>query len=192
MSTPTTKLEAVNVMLSFIGEAPVNTLSSGLLDAELAETILGNINREVQARGWHFNTEDNYPLTPDASTNEITVPINTLRVDGMERTTTQDISLRGTKLYNKISHSFTFTEQVKVRITLLLDFEEIPEVARRYIALRAARVFQDRTIGASDLHGFQERDELMALIDLKDNESDEADLNVFNNYDVYRVINRGG
>ena len=55
----TTELEAVNIMLSSIGEAPVNSLSSGLVDAELAQTTLHNVSREVQAAGWSFNTEYN-------------------------------------------------------------------------------------------------------------------------------------
>ena len=53
----TTKLDAVNTMLSAIGEAPVNSLSSGLIEAEIAETILDTVNTEVQSMGWHFNTE---------------------------------------------------------------------------------------------------------------------------------------
>ena len=48
MTTPTTELEAVNIMLSTIGEAPVNNLDSGLVDAETAETILKNVSRDVQ------------------------------------------------------------------------------------------------------------------------------------------------
>jgi len=43
----TTKLDAVNTMLSAIGEAPVNSLSSGLVEAEIAETILNTTYREV-------------------------------------------------------------------------------------------------------------------------------------------------
>uniref|UniRef100_UPI0040473467 hypothetical protein n=1 Tax=Shewanella sp. TaxID=50422 RepID=UPI0040473467 len=55
----TSKLDAVNTMLSSIGEAPVSSLSSGLIEAEIAETILDTIDREVQSMGWHFNTELN-------------------------------------------------------------------------------------------------------------------------------------
>ena len=44
----TTQLDAVNTMLSAIGEAPVNSLSSGLVEAEIAETILNTVDREVQ------------------------------------------------------------------------------------------------------------------------------------------------
>ena len=190
MTTPTTELEAVNVMLSSIGEAPVSSLTSGLIDAELAETILGNINREVQSQGWNFNREYNYPLKPDSVSQEITIPTNTMRVDGMDKTDKIDITQRGTRLYNKANYTYVFEGIVKVNITFLLGFTEIPEVARRYITLRAARVFQDRTIGASDLHTFQQRDELEALIELRELESDHADLNIFNNYDVFRTIDR--
>lgn len=190
MTTPTTELEAVNVMLSSIGEAPVSSLTSGLIDAELAETILGNINREVQSQGWNFNREYNYPLTPDSISQEVTIPTNTMRVDGMSKTDKIDVTQRGTRLYNKATYTYVFEGIVKVNITFLLGFTDIPEVARRYITLRAARVFQDRTIGASDLHTFQQRDELEALIELRELESDHADLNIFNNYDVFRTIDR--
>ena len=190
MTTPTTELEAVNVMLSSIGEAPVSSLTSGLIDAELAETILGNINREVQSQGWNFNREYSYPLTPDSVSQEVTVPTNTMRVDGMSKTDKLDVIQRGTRLYNKANFTYVFEEIVKVNITFLLAFTDIPEVARRYITVRAARVFQDRTIGASDLHTFQQRDELEALIELRELESDHADLNIFNNYDVFRTIDR--
>ena len=71
---PTTKLEAVNVMLTSIGEAPVNSLISGLEDAELAETILESVNKETQSKGWIFNTDLKVTLGLNAD-NEI-VPIN--------------------------------------------------------------------------------------------------------------------
>jgi hypothetical protein len=189
---PTSKLEAVNVMLSSIGEAPVNSLSSGLLDAELAETILNNTNREIQSKGWHFNTEYNYPLVPNSVTNQIEMPTNILDVDGMTSDDTLDVVQRSGKLYNRMDHSFTFTKTIKVTLKLLLDFEDIPEAARRYITLKAARVFQDRTIGASDLHGIQQRDELEALVDLQEQENGSADYNIFQNYSVSRVIDRRG
>jgi hypothetical protein len=53
--TLTSKLDAINSMLIGIGEAPVNTLNSGLQEAEVAEVILNTISREVQAAGWSFN-----------------------------------------------------------------------------------------------------------------------------------------
>ena len=56
------KLEAVNIMLSCIGESPVNSLVSGLADAEAAELILNRVSKESQTEGWHFNTRIKYNI----------------------------------------------------------------------------------------------------------------------------------
>ena len=74
------KLDAVNSILLGIGEAPVNTLGSGLQEAEIAEVTLNNINREVQTIGWHFNTEVRYSLGKN-SDGIINLPSNCLKVD---------------------------------------------------------------------------------------------------------------
>ena len=37
-----------------------------------------------------------------------------------------------------------------------------PEAARRYITLKAARVFQERTVGSGTLYDFQQADEARA------------------------------
>ena len=78
--TTTTKLEAINTMLSAIGESPVNSLTSGLVDAEQAETILNSVNREVQSMGWSFNTDLKRQFVPDTN-KQIQIPSNILRID---------------------------------------------------------------------------------------------------------------
>lgn len=188
--TPTTKLEAVNIMLSSIGETPVNSLTSGLVDAEMAETILEAINRDVQSQGWHFNTEVDFAMAPEATTGNIVLPRNTLRVDTTSEDTSNDYVQRGRKMYDRKNHTFNIGRTVKLELVLLLDFEEIPEAARRYITLKAARTFQDRVVGSTDLHGFQERDEVFALVELKDAEGMTADHSIFDNYGVTRVLDR--
>ena len=51
-TTVTTKLEAINVMLTAIGESPVNTItSSTTTDVSIAIQILDNVSREVQSVG---------------------------------------------------------------------------------------------------------------------------------------------
>lgn len=188
--TPTTKLEAVNIMLSSIGESPVNSLNSGLVDAEIAETILNGINREVQGKGWHFNTEIKMKLTPSID-NEIALPQNCLRVDRTKTDKDEDVIQRGGKLYNKSTHSFTIKSSIEVDMVVLLDFEDIPEAARRYITIRAARIFQDRVVGDDTLHTFQQSDEMQAMVELMDEEAITADYSIFDNYDVARVLHRG-
>jgi len=51
----TTKLEAVNQMLSTIGQSRVSTLVGVGGDAAEAILVLDEIDKEVQSEGWHFN-----------------------------------------------------------------------------------------------------------------------------------------
>jgi hypothetical protein len=187
--TPTTKLEAVNIMLSSIGDAPVNSLTSGLVDAEMAETILDATSRDVQSQGWHFNTEINFTLAQIAN-GEVPIPSNCLKVDQIAGQSDRDLIQRGRKLYDRNNHTFIIGENVKVDMVLLLDFEELPEAARRFVTLKAARVFQDRAVGSAELHGFQEKDEMRAWVEMRDAEADTADYSIFDNYGVARVLDR--
>ena len=188
---PTTKLEAVNVMLTSIGEAPVNSLISGLEDAELAETILESVNKETQSKGWIFNTDLKLSLSPNTD-NQIVLPDNYLRVDTRDtlRSSKKDIVERGRKLYDRIGNSFTFTDAVTVDVVILLDFTDIPEVARRYITIRSARIFQDRVLSSTNIHGFQLQDEQQAYIELQDYHAETADFNIFDNYDTFAPLDR--
>lgn len=88
-----TKLEAVNIILDAIGETPVSSLESGLPDAEAAETKLNEINKTVQAKGWHQNTEKKLKLMPDSNKN-IIVPANYLRVDTTGTSQATNVSVR--------------------------------------------------------------------------------------------------
>ena len=189
----TTELEAVNIMLSSIGEAPVNSLSSGLVDAELAQTTLHNVSREVQAAGWSFNTEYNRSYALD-NAGELLLGNDILKADMCAtRTETFDLVQRGTKMYNRAEGTYILTDgPIKLDIVVFLDSTLLPEAARRYITIRAARIFQDRTIGSQELHGFQLRAEQMALVELRDSDAENADHSIFDNYSVGSVIDRLG
>ena len=77
----TTKLEAINTLLSNVGEAPVNSLSGSLTsDVRLAQNILDEVSRDVQSAGWHFNTEKEVPLAPN-SENQVELSDGVARVD---------------------------------------------------------------------------------------------------------------
>ena len=191
----TTKLEAVNTLLGAIGEAPVNSVNSGLVDAETAEKILDEVSREVQSQGWSFNTDFERAFTPD-NTNQFPLPTNILRIEQSDpRTSTHDVIARGSKLYDRVENSYFFSPSVtsiKMNVVVYLDFEELPEAARRYITIRSARIFQDRVVGSNELHAFQQRDELVALVELKDADSNVNDNNIFDNYGVSSIIDRLG
>lgn len=189
-TTVTSKLEAVNTMLTAIGESPVNTItSSTTTDVSIALQILDNVSREVQSVGWHFNTDTNYLLTKNAS-NQIELPANALRVDNSNKDADKDLVERGRKLWDRENHTYTITKDIRVNITWFLEFIELPETARRYITIRAARIFQDRMLASETLHAFHQVDELQALSALKEHEGDTRDHSIFDNYSTYRVIDR--
>ncbi|HWL80103.1 MAG TPA: hypothetical protein VNR89_04060 [Roseomonas sp.] len=184
----TTELEAVNAMLAVIGEAPVNTLEdSGLLDASMARQLLRDTSREVQTRGWSWNTDKGFPLTPTApAPGEIIVPSDALQVDPVD--TTIDAVIRGKRLWDRRNHTTLFDRTVKCDIIRLLPFEDVPQAARQYIAVRAGRIFQDRTVGSEARNGFTQRDETMALVALQQYEAETADYSMADSYSVSRVL----
>lgn len=160
---PTTELEAVNIILSGIGEAPISSFTEVTADVSLARNILAEISRETQTEGWQWNTEDDYPLTPDTAKGEIKLPPTAVRVHFREPDD-RELTIRGQRVYDRVNHSFTFPSgtRIPVTLTLLLPFEDLPEAARRYVTLKAARVFQERTVGSGTLYDFQQADEARA------------------------------
>ena len=194
MANLTTKLDAVNTMLGVIGELPVNSLGSGSqrsANVVLAENVLDETNREVQSEGFHFNTEHKYTLRKDGVTNQITLPLNTLRVDTeIGKYTDIDIVQRGTSLYDRKNHTSTFDKDLEVSIVFLLEFAQMPEQFRNYIAIRAGRKFAGRFLASSEIQGLTIRDEIEAKARALDSDSETADLTIFDNYSVYRVLDR--
>lgn len=176
-------------MLSTIGESPVNTVEdTGNVDVVIARQILQSVSREVQARGWHFNTEKDYTITPD-SLGYLLLPNTVLKADTVSPNDGTDVVVRGSKLYDRRNHTYFFTDAVKVDMVVLLTFESLPEIARNYITIRASRIFQERVVGSDTLQAFNSQDEARALVSLMDYESDTADFNILNdNYSVSRII----
>jgi hypothetical protein len=165
--TPTTELEAVNEMLTAIGTVPVNTLNTvGLTDAAIAKDTLSSISREVQSRGWWFNTSKNVTLNPSGGI--ITLPTNVMHISPALPTVGQagensQFVVRNGRLFNITTHTDTsWTQSVRADIIYLFDFETVPEPARRYITVRAARVFQTKVLGDEQLGVFTESHELEA------------------------------
>lgn len=194
MTTPTTQLSAVNSMLSTIGEAPVNSLSSGLLDAETAETVLNEVSRDVQSLGWNFNTESNFTVAADNDGN-VVLPTEVVRADLANsvtkyRSSKNEYVQRGNKMYDKVNHTYNIGKALKLDVVVLLAFNELPEVARRYITTKAARLFQERVVGSDMLSSMNRADEQAALFALREMEGDNADYNIFDDGGTFSVLDR--
>jgi hypothetical protein len=184
MPTLTSKLEAVNSMLGHIGESPVNSISDTNalpISAATAISVLDEVSRSVQAEGWHFNTELKVTLSP-AGDGTITLSDDTLEVDTID--TSIDIAQRGLSLFDRSNNTSVFSKALEVNLTRLLDFTSLPEAARRYITLRASRVFQGRMVGSRELEALIARDEYNARADLMDAEGNNSDRTIFDSYAV--------
>lgn len=190
--TKTTKLQAINTMLSVVGEPPVNSLSAQRADSLLAQNLLDEVTREVLTYGWQFNSEDNVTFTPDEISGFIYIGDSVVRVDMDPRYINYDIVIRGNRLYDRKSNSYVFSVPIVVQQVILMDFDDMPEVAKRYVAVRAARVFQDRMVGAQTLHAFTATDEVVALTKLQEYENEVGDYSIFQSDDMIRPFLRKG
>ena len=175
----TTELEAINIMLAAIGEAPINSLTDTLpVDARTAQNTLTEVNKEVQSEGWSFNTEIDVTLTRDGS-NQINLPTNVLRVDAnIHQHPTIDPIQRGLKLYDRQNNKYEFDDDLICTVVYFRDFNEITEQARRYINIKAARIFVDRLIGDQGLRTYTQEDETRARAILTESDYANADHNL--------------
>lgn len=186
---PTTELDAVNLMLATIGETPVSTLVvSGLTDVSIAKTTLAEQNRAVQKRGWDFNTDRDYQLALDLDS-KIEVPPNALQIDAEDKS--RDVVYRGGFMYDRDKNQFTFDNALKFKIIRYFSFEDLPEAARYYIAIRAARIFQKRILGDDTVDVFTAEQEVDAKIDLEDADSETADRNMMNDPELHSFVRAG-
>lgn len=179
MITQTSELQAVNIMLSAIGEAPVNTLNgSGLpQEAVVARSTLNETSISVQSEGWNFNTQRNVRLVPDVDGN-LVVPSNCVHIYPVEPKPCPQVTLRGTRVFNLTEGTNWFKGPVSVDMVLLLDFNDLPQPARRYITARASRLFQQRFVGSQVLDSFVLEEETRARHDLLAYETREGNWNM--------------
>jgi hypothetical protein len=179
---PTTELEAVNLMLMSIGKAPVNSLSvPGINDVSFATLTLYNTVRDVQSRGWWFNRETNYPITPDVN-GFINIPATVLDFWPSERF--RGYVERNGQLYDPENSTFNIGQNLNGN-PLLCDviwcfpYQQLPQAARTYIGRRAGREFQTNSVGSQVLYQFTKESELEAFADLQRRENLAGGSNMF-------------
>lgn len=172
-----TELEALNLMLTAADEDPVQTISlPGHLPLSLAKAVLNDTSRTVQTLGWAFNTEHEFPLTRDFH-GLIKLSPNVLSFDVDDHYTDVNAVQRGSILYDRKNHTGIFTHDLTGTVILLLPWDELPQAARYYIAISAARTFQGRMNTGPESYKYSEADEQKALLVLQSFEADVADAN---------------
>jgi len=197
----TTELESINIMLAAIGEAPVNSLTGTVpVDVRLAQSTLTETNKEVQSEGWSFNTEIDVTLVRDAS-KQVALSTDVLRIDpNIHQHTDIDAIQRGLKVYDRLNNKYEFEEDLICTVVYFRTFVEIPEPARYYITIKAARKFVDRLVSDDGLRTYTQQDETRARAILMETDLSNADHNllrgdpsltsVFDTYNPSRALIR--
>lgn len=169
-----TRLNAINTCLRGIGIAPVATEEDPDLDAATAAQVIDQASMDIQSRGWWFNKEGNWKLTPDSITGYISAPSSALSIVSHGASRQDPLTIRGTKIYDLFDHTFDLRPRAYSEPgsdTLLIEFifitelpfEDMPPVGRQAVTYTARRQFaQDMEVDANRWK-FQGLDEELAM-----------------------------
>ena len=139
----TTLLDAVNVLLTNIGEMPVDSLENQQIqDARMAERTLLEFAKEGQTRGWSWNTEYKFPFGVDAVTSEINIPTSCIKFLVSPYQTDGRYVLRGTRIYDTEKRTYKIDPNdapLEADVIWLLSWNDSPEAFNRWVTIRAAR-----------------------------------------------------
>lgn len=168
-----TELDAINMMLAVIGEAPISEFSSisanEISDSAFARRTLDETSTTVQAEGWPWNTDDFVNIYPDSS-HKYTVGANVLACVFDRNRYDNRYVLRGRTIWDRSSQTFTIPDgpspMVANRIVAKLDWDELPPQAQQYIAIRAARVYSNRYVNSNAIYVYTDADESLARASL--------------------------
>lgn len=159
-----TELDAINLILSGIGEAPVNSLTeSESIDVDNARSLLSTVSRSIQRQGWQFNTVSNVTVMPDTNSKKIRYNPSWIKIAA---TNGEVLVKRGDFLYNLSENTDTFTDEIQLNIIEALDFEDLPDEFKAFITAEAAILFQARYLGDDNVSQELRMEEARAYADI--------------------------
>ena len=134
-----TEIDAVNKMLRYVGELPVpsSVIIGDLPDgheAKDAQLILGELNRELQEKGWWFNSED--WTFPEVS-GYITIPSIAISVRSTNKN--DKYLVKGNQLYDVAGQTKIFTNDITLATVFEEKFTELPDIFATYVMYASAR-----------------------------------------------------
>lgn len=187
--TNTTELEAVNTILSVMGESPVNTLDvEGDLYIERAQSALKEKSRAIQKKGWYFNRDYKWPMARNVDS-KIPVASNMIEAVPDGDYVGKHYTKRGGFMYDLANRTFEFDAGITCTVTWFMDWPDLPEAARYYITICAARAAQERMVGSEGVHKFTQDDEVRAHAELVREHLRMARPNSFSgNYTITKML----
>lgn len=180
-----TELDAINLMLSSIGSDPVSNLDETDVDIANALRILEDTSRNVQRQGWDFNTVS-YTLHPNRD-NKIQW------IDTIISFTSDDdntYAKRGDFLFNLTENTFYFEDNVVLTAIVALDFDDLPDCFKRYIASLSAFQFAQRYFGDQTTVETLQYDVQMAYQQIVAYDMNMGDYNMLQLTNIAEVLER--
>lgn len=188
MLIATTELDAVNIVLSSIGSDPVNSLDDESdVDISNALLMIERVSRDIQRKGWDFNRGD-YTLYPDVNTKRIQWDKNIIRFRNAEDD--KVYAKRGDFIKNLTDNTFEFDDPITLEVTMALDFDDLPDCFRSYIAARAALDFQAKFMGDANVSSDLQYNLQEAWADIVQYDMDMGDYNMLQLTNVASVLQR--
>ena len=185
-----TKLDAINEALSLVGVAEVADLSDPQRqDALKAQSTFDEVLHQVGTVYQHYNQYEEIEFTPD-SNNQIVIPDEVFDVELYQNTDEVVIKRNSDgnlRLFNQTENTFEFTGTTKATVTYYLEFEDLPEVVKRYVTQATARKLYLKLFGPSPHLQVLQAEEKMAYDTMQRWEVDSTDANMLAHPDRLRV-----
>ena len=147
------EIEVINSVLSVAGDAPIQSLDDTYQPVYIIRDIMSNISRDMQTKGYWFNKETGVTLSPSAATNTIVLPFNTLSMEAVDKS----YVMRGLTVYDRTNRTKTITSDITADLVLMLEFDELPQIAREYIRAASRVQYNNEYYGETNF-----KQELMA------------------------------
>jgi len=181
-----TELEVINSVLSAAGDSPVSSLDTTYQPVFIIQEIIRNISRDLQTKKYWFNTEYDITLTPNTETDKIILPFNILTFEPED---TKYVA-RGLTVYNREDRTSTITEEITATYTVMLDFDELPQQARKFIQAAARVQYNNEYFGELNLKQDLLKELQQAENELNRTHMENEDINVFNSARSYNIAYR--
>ena len=202
-----TELDAINQILSSVGQAPVTTLDQQNPEVAIALSSLRETSKQVQAEGWTFNVERHYEMTADGTTFEIAYPSNALQIDTNrdQHFDDYDVVRRNGKLYDGHKHTFEWKNEdgtaktIQVDVIWYFNFTEVPVAVQNYITSRACVMAALKMVGDKELMQLLNQQEINTRAAALEYETSQGDFTMFgfkdgenyhNSYQPYAALQR--
>jgi len=172
MVTRLSKLDAVNQILGSCGLSPVNAIDgSTSKNTRIAVNQLEEADRQIQSDKWHFNTDPDFTFSADAVTGEIPLPASVI---SFHTHCEPWIHVRGDRLYDREKQTFSIGQAKSGVLVSFLEWDDLPELAKKYIVAKAARKMYSSFVGSRDNRENLMYEERSAMAALKDDDYENA------------------